>query len=72
MTTNEEAMKDPAIRADIERQLNEQADKAGEFGQAMRARIPQVLDEMAGIKKIKPNLEIRNAVQRALKEGTKK
>lgn len=67
MTTNEEAMNDPAIRASVEKQLNEAADKAGEYGEALRARIPQVLDEMAGVKRKKPNLLVRRAVHAACK-----
>ncbi len=62
-----QALKDPDLRAKLQREMEDDAKEQEGYAQALKARIPEVLDRLAGIRpKQQPNLLIREAVHEAL------
>lgn len=61
-----EALKDPELREKLQKELEEQAAEQEGYEQALKARIPQTIDKLAGTVKRKPNFVVRRAVHEAL------
>lgn len=65
-----EALKDPELRAKLQREMEIDAAEQTGYEQALKARIPNLLDEMAGTVKKRPNPKVRQAVHQALYRRT--